>query len=244
MSFYTSIHAWYDEIFPFVPAQRDFVLSFGSDPALSIADVGCGSGSLIVSLGKVFRKTAGLDPDESMLELALRKAGAEPVGTWFMQAGMLDLSRELQPASVDRLICFGNTLPHLASHDEVAEMLGQSFSVLRKGGILLLQIINFSRVFRNGLPGLPTLENDRVRFVRNYLYEKSDPEFIRFHTVLTIKSTGEIIENVVPLLAISEERLLNQIREAGFVRVKTYGSFDGAPFTPESQPLIVTAMKD
>jgi len=32
--------------------------------------VGCGTGSLIVSLAKVFRETAGLDPDEAMLDAA------------------------------------------------------------------------------------------------------------------------------------------------------------------------------
>ncbi|MFA5814462.1 MAG: methyltransferase domain-containing protein [Bacteroidales bacterium] len=239
MDFYATIRPWYDQIFPFVPAQRDFVLSFGACPGFSVVDVGCGTGSLIVSLAKVFRTTVGMDPGETMLEAARQKATVEPVGTWLIQSGMLNLTNEFPQKSVDRLICFGNTLPHLSNMDEVREMLRQSHQVLKPGGLILLQIINFQRIFRKQLPGLPTLENDQIRFVRNYRYEGPDPEFIRFHTLLTLKETGETIENDIPLLVISEDQLLTALADTGFHNLQTFGSFTREPFSVESQPLIV-----
>jgi ubiquinone/menaquinone biosynthesis C-methylase UbiE len=241
MAFYLSILPWYDQIFPFSPVQRDFVLARGADPALSIADVGCGTGSLIVSLAQVFRTTAGLDPDESMLTLARHKAAQAGAGTWFLPAGMLNLTDEFTAGSVDRLICFGNTLPHLANQDEVREFLRQARQVLSRNGLLLLQIINYDRILDQGLPGLPTIETGEFRFEREYLYEGKSPTHVRFCTKLTVHENGLVIGNEVPLLAIRGSELIKHLQAAGFSDVSSFGSFNGGPLTPESQPLILTA---
>lgn len=243
MDFYSSINKWYDQIFPFAPAQRDFVLSFGSGPEMTLVDVGCGTGSLIVSLANDFGSCTGMDPDESMLAGTREKAEAAAASCSLIKGGMLDLERVFAPASVDRLICFGNTLPHLASLEEVHEMFRQASSVLKPDGIILLQIINFQRIFRNRLSGLPTLENEQIRFVRNYRYELPVPEVVRFHTILTLKDTGETIENDIPLLAVSEDQLFQTLVSSGFRDLQKYGSFGREPFTSESQPLIAVARR-
>jgi glycine/sarcosine N-methyltransferase len=240
MNFYTSIHPWYDEIFPFVPAQRDFVLSYGADPFLSIADVGCGTGSLIVSLARVFRKTAGLDPDESMLEAARKKAAAAPEGTWFINGGMLELAKVLARQSVDRLICFGNTLPHLASDEEVVEFARQAVQILKPNGMVLIQIINYDRILNQKLTGLPAIENEDIKFERRYQYAEN-PAHVQFQTRLTLKATGQVIENEVPLLALRPVRLCQILEEAGFTGIEEFGSFNKDPVTDQSQPYMVTA---
>jgi glycine/sarcosine N-methyltransferase len=239
MIFYTSIHPWYDEIFPFVPAQRDFVLSYGTDHGLSIADVGCGTGSLIISLAQAFRKTAGLDPDESMLEAARKKAAEVPEGTWFIKAGMLDLAKELAPRSVDRLICFGNTLPHLASDEEVREFVRQAAHVLYPDGLIFIQLINYDRIFNQKLTELPPIENDVILFERFYEYPEN-PTHVLFKTRLTIKAIDQVIENEVPLLAIRPSKLRSILEESGFNRIEEFGSFKKEPVTPQSQPYIIT----
>ncbi len=240
MPFYLSILPWYDQIFPFAPVQRDFVLSFGASPDLSVADIGCGTGSLIAELAKVFRKTAGLDPDGAMLETARRKAAAGPASTWFVQSGMLDLNRGFSPESVDRLICFGNTLPHLANEGEVAEFARQASLILKPGGLLLIQIINYDRILDQKLGGLPTIENEDFSFERRYLY-KDHPTHVRFVTRLTLKPSGETIENEVPLLAIRLARLRQILEDAGFSGFEEFGSFKKDPVTPERQPYIIKA---
>ncbi len=242
MPFYPSIRPWYDLIFPFIPAQLDFVLSYGADPALSIVDVGCGTGSLIVALAEIFRSTAGMDPDEDMLESARQKATSKPVGTWFLKAGMLDLDKELAPESVDRLICFGNTLPHLSVEEEVAEFLQQSFRVLKPNGIILIQIINYDRILDQKLDGLPSIENGVCRFERKYHYPQN-PNHIQFQTKLTIRNTGQVIENNVPLLAIRPAHLLKIVADSGFCEIEQYGSFNKDPLNSQSQPCIIKAKK-
>ena len=240
MNFYTSIRPWYDQIFPIAVVQRDFVLSFGSDPAHSIVDVGCGTGTLIVQLAGIFRKTAGLDPDGAMLEAARQKAARVPAGTWFIQAGMLDLTRELAPQSANRLICFGNTVPHLTDEGEVMEFAGQAHQILKPGGLILIQIINYDRILDQKLGGLPTIENDEFKFERRYQYP-DNAKHIQFKTRLTLKATGQIIENEVPLLALRPARLRRILEESGFSGIEEYGSFRKESFTADSQPYIIKA---
>lgn len=240
MKFYTSIQPWYDLIFPFSRVQRDFVLSFGDHPLLSVVDVGCGTGSLISSLGGIFRKTAGLDPDEAMLETARRQATDAGAGTWFIQAGMLDLKRVLAPRSVDRLICFGNTVPHLADEEEVAEFFRQARKVLKPEGMMMIQVINYDKILDQKSEGLPTIENDECTFERKYLYPENAVH-VQFQTRLTLKATGTVIENEVPLLALRPQRLREILGDSGFSGLEEFGSFKKEPFSPESQPYIIVA---
>jgi SAM-dependent methyltransferase len=242
MSFYPSILPWYDQIFPLAPVQCDFVFSFGANPDLSVLDIGCGTGSLIVFLARVFRKTAGLEPDEYMLEAARRKALKQTAGTWFIQAGMLDLTQEFASTSVDRLICFGNTLPHLANLAEAGEFARQAFQILKPDGLLLIQIINYDRILNRKLGGLPTIENEELSFERIYEYSEN-PTHIQFQTRLTMKASGLVIENDVPLLALRPSRLRKTLEDAGFSDISEFGSFKKDPFTLESQPYIVSAKK-
>jgi 2-polyprenyl-3-methyl-5-hydroxy-6-metoxy-1,4-benzoquinol methylase len=204
--------------------------------------VGCGTGSLIVSLARVFRKTAGLDPDEAMLGSARRKASAAAVGTLLMQAGMLDLTRELDPMSVDRLLCFGNTLPHLANDEEVTGFIRQAAQIIKPDGKIIIQIINYDRILDQKQVGLPTIENDEFSFERHYSYPEN-PTHVQFQTRLILKSSGEIIENEVPLLAIRPTRLRWILADSGFSGFEEFGSFKKDPFTPNSQPFIIAATK-
>jgi len=240
MAFYPSILPWYDQIFPFSTDQRDFVLSFGYDSHLAVVDVGCGTGSLIVSLAEVFRKTAGLEPDAAMLETARGKAAIKPVATLFINAGMLDLKREIAPGSVDRLICFGNTLPHLANEEEVAEFIRQVSVILKPNGFLLIQLINYDRILDQNLPGLPSIENEELKFDRIYQYQEN-ASHVNFVTKLLLKTSGIVVENEVPLLAIRPVNLRRILVENGFAGLEEFGGFKKSAFLPESQPYIVKA---
>ncbi len=242
MNFYTSIHQWYDQVFPYSPVQREFVRSFGDNPELSVADVGCGTGNLALALARDFRVVTAIDPDESMLGAARRKSADQGVSLNIIRGGMLDLTSNFNPESIDRLICFGNTLPHLSTEKEVGEFARQAFQVLRPGCLFLVQIINYDRILDQKLTGLPTIENDSIRFERIYSY-RDNPTHVAFKTRLTIKSTGEIIDNEVDLLAIRPATLKNIMIDAGFRDIREFGSFSREPFSGASQPFLLASDK-
>ena len=254
MEFYTSIADYYDEIFPFKQVQKNFINSFdiqGYDSTL--LDVGCGTGSLSLNLADSFGTVIAIDPDKEMLHLAKIKAmkfkadhrdQLEDLGNWvFVQKGMLDLSDEFVPDSFNTVLCFGNTLVHLSSKEEVSSFLDQASGILKPGGLLMVQIINYDRIIDQKLTGLPSLENENINFERNYRFD-SDPAKVIFHTKLTVKKSGEEIENEISLLAIRPQQLTEMMKEVGFVDIQEFGNFKKDPFTKDSQPFIVVARKE
>ncbi len=253
MKFYTSIADLYDEIFPYSPLQKTFVESFKiHSPESTLLDIGCGTGSLALNMAESFGTVIGIDPDKEMLDIASLKAlrfkadrrnNLEDLGKWvFLQNGMLDLFTEFAPNSFNTILCFGNTLVHLSTLEEVKEFLVQAFEILKPGGYLMIQIINYDRIVDQGLKGLSTLENENVKFERVYEYD-SQPVLINFQTKLTVKESGEVIENEIPLLALRPKQLRGMLVESGFANLLEFGSFKKEAFGEDSQPYLLVVGK-
>ena len=117
-----------------------------------------------------------------------------------------------------------------------------------------MQMINYDRILDSGINSLPTLETDDIRFVRKYHYrienqqddrkvvdpfQRVDPLNIEFETILTMKSTGQVIQNQIPLFPIRKAALENTLLQAGFTNLHFFGSFKGDPMEEESIPLIL-----
>ena len=266
MKFYTSIAPFYDNIFPFKPVQKSFVKSFHQDSKEgAFLDVGCGTGGLVISLAEDFETLVGFDPDNEMLAIGRegkkakgqegkkaerqegkkaerqegKKAGRQE-GLKFLPLGMMDLEANFCPETLDVITCFGNTVVHLDSEDEVQSFLYQANTVLKPGGKLLVQIINYDRILNQKLKGLPTIENDEIRFERIYEYEEY-PVKVDFNTKLTVKATGQLIENSVPLLALRPLTFRKLLEKAGFTNIEEFGNFKKEAFTGDSQPYVVVA---
>jgi 2-polyprenyl-3-methyl-5-hydroxy-6-metoxy-1,4-benzoquinol methylase len=242
MAFYQSIAPWYDQIFPASAMQVKFTeqqLSALSNKKL--LDVGCGTGNLSLLLANAGAIVTGIDLDSEMVNRAISKAQDRPLVS-FEVVDMLKISKEFAPLSLDAVVCYGNTLVHLLRSGDILSFFNQSATLLKCGGHLLIQIINYDYVLDEGLDSLPTIENDHIKFIRQYEFREQD-ELINFKTHLTVKSTGQTLTNSVPLHPMRRDFLKMLLQEAGFERIQFFGGFDGAPLSETSMPLIVTAQK-
>ena len=238
MSFYESIADYYEKIFPLNKAQLDFVKnSFEETSSLSALDIGCGIGSLSFELSKIFNDVTAIDLDERMLDRAIEK---NVTGIHFLQKDMLDIEKEFGQEAFDVILCFGNTLVHLNDSDEIVDFFKQSKRVLKKNGKLLFQIIQYDRIIDQNIKGLPTIENNEIKFVRNYqIYP--DQNALDFKTTLTVKETGKTIENSIRLYPVSNFELIKLLNEAGFTEVFFYKNFKREVISADSVPLVVEA---
>ncbi len=244
MGFYSSIAELYDYIFPLDQDQIDFTErelhsgdSASGAAARRILDVGCGTGNLSIALAGRGYAVVGIDADAEMISRAEMRAGAD---ARFLRMDMTKIGDEFGPKAFEAVLCFGNTLVHLTDLGAIRGFLEAASRVLVPGGLLLLQIINYDRILDQALKGLPTIENEHVRFERNYSLDP-DTGLVLFHTILTGKKTGEVFENTIPLYPLRERQLCSFIEDAGFTDIKLFGSFSRAPFSHETVPLIVSA---
>jgi glycine/sarcosine N-methyltransferase len=242
MVFYESIAAWYDQIFPFIPGQKRFIeQELETVSGKHLLDVGCGTGNLAMSLAAAGAQVTGIDLDEKMLAIALQKGEFEDRAN-FLRLNMLKVHEVFPANSLDAVVCFGNTLVHLQRPGEILSFFNQTYRALNPVGKLMLQIINYDYVLDQGLDGLPLIDTESLTFERLYEFREQD-ELINFKTILTLKESGQVIRNSVPLLPIRRDLLYHLLNEAGFNQIDFYGSFDRSTMIRESFPLIITAGK-
>ena len=87
MDFYSSIHKYYDLIFPLKPNQLNFITEEFA-PGTKILDIGCSTGELSLQLAKKSYQVYAIDLDSKMMELAISKnSNSNPI---FKVANMLD----------------------------------------------------------------------------------------------------------------------------------------------------------
>ena len=120
--------------------------------------------------------------------------------------------------------------------------LEKAYDRLEENGKLIIQIINFNKFIinrdkNNYLGSLPLIENENVKFERNYYLDKNNN--IIFKTILDDKIKNEEI-----LLNINFEDLKNYLEKIGIKRLKYYGGFDKSFFDFENSVyLIITGEK-
>lgn len=237
--FYESIAKVYDYIFPKNRKQLEFVESIKKiSIEEKILDIGCATGNLTELLGEKTRNIVGIDLDKELL----KEAKDKHPNLNFENMNMLKINEKFEENSFDRVVSFGNTLVHLDSREEVEEFFQKVYKTLKFNGFFIVQIINYNRVIEKNIKNLPTIDNEKVKFVRDYEYDKSIGK-VDFITELTIKEANLNIKNNIKLLALTKIEIQKFLGETGFRNIEFYGDFEGRELSDNSEALIFVAQK-
>lgn len=237
--FYESIAKVYDYIFPKNRKQLEFVESIKKiSSEEKILDIGCATGNLTELLGEKIGNVVGIDLDKELL----KEARIKRPNLNFENMNMLKINEKFEENSFDRVVSFGNTLVHLDSREEVEEFFQKVYKTLKFNGFFIVQIINYNRVIEKNIKNLPTINNEKVKFVRDYEYDKSIGK-VNFITELTIKEANLNIKNNIKLLALTKIEIQKFLGEIGFRNIEFYGDFEGRELSDNSEALIFVAQK-
>lgn len=229
--FYDEICNKYDYIFPLNEMQKKFMDN--EIKGNRILDVGSSTGNLSKYLIENGINVTSIDINEKLIFKAAQK------GVEVKKLNMLEIDTLNK---FDTIINIGNTLPHLNNKKEIYTFLEKAYDRLEENGKLIIQIINFNKFIinrdkNNYLGSLPLIENENVKFERNYYLDKNNN--IIFKTILDDKIKNEEI-----LLNINFEDLKNYLEKIGIKRLKYYGGFDKSFFDFENSVyLIITGEK-
>lgn len=241
MSFYESIAEYYHHIFPLNKTQASFVQeSFDESQQKDLLDIGCGIGELSSELSKSFKSVHAIDLDEAMIQKAL--SGNQTANLHFQKLNMLEIERTFGADAIDAIVCFGNTLVHLDGPEQLLDFFKQSKATLKNDGKLLLQIINYDRIIDQNIKALPTIENDEIKFVRNYRLHPAQKK-LDFETILSIKKTGKTVKNTIQLYPLRKTEIDQLLTLAGYSEIKYFGNFKRDDLHENSIPLIIEVKK-
>jgi glycine/sarcosine N-methyltransferase len=240
--FYNSIAKYYQQIFPFNPAQIEFLRQVIPYNGARILDVGCATGDLSFALTHFGFPTWAFDFDPKMIEIAFATKQEESMFPVFQQLDMRLIGDHFPKSFFDTVICFGNTLVHLLTEDDIRKFIHGAYEVLSHQGKFTIQILNYEYILDQKIKSLPLIDNESIRFERSYDFPE-DSDLIDFKTILTVKESGQEIENSVKLYPIGKIELQKILEETGFDSFEFHGSFNREALTESSLSLIVTCQK-
>ncbi|HAH23171.1 MAG TPA: hypothetical protein DCL77_05320 [Prolixibacteraceae bacterium] len=241
--FYTSIAKYYPHIFPLNPQQVKFLSTILPYNGARVMDVGCATGELTFALTRFGFPIWAFDFDAEMIEMAQYGKSEETMFPIFEQLDMRLMDLHYPEAFFDTIICFGNTLVHLLNDKAIRQFLLAAYKVLSLDGTLTIQILNYQHILEHQIKSLPPIDNEQVSFIRSYEFKETQ-KLIDFNTQLTIKSTGQVIQNTVKLYPITQGRLQELLDETGFKDIQYFGSFASEPLQTNSLQLIVSCKKN
>jgi glycine/sarcosine N-methyltransferase len=217
-SFYDWLAADYDAMTDFekrfaleLPVYRRLVERYSITTAV---DAGCGTGFLALLLARIGVRVTAVDISPGMLEATQRHARDMELPVDTLESTFANLPQHIN-APVDALFSMGNALAHLRSRDELLQALTSFRAVLRTGGVLFLQILNYDRIM---------LEKERIQNVR----EAGNAVFVRFYdylddalrfNILTLRRLETGLQHdlqSVTLRPILSMEILELLEKAGF----------------------------
>lgn len=214
--------------------------------ARNVLDVACGTGHHAIALAQRGYDLAGADVSQEMIRKARRNAEEAGVAVDFRVAGFAALS-DVMAGPYDALLCLGNSLPSVPEDEGLGRALEDMARVLRPGGLLITQNLNYDRLWPQRQRFLP-LETHRengeewlfLRFLD--FHERS----LTFNMVVLHQQNDswDCWTEGTELRPIFANELVRQLRRVGLASVETFGDYSGQPYDPQkSGDLIVVAQK-
>lgn len=125
---------------PLFEADEAFVAAHCA-PGGRMLDLGCGTGRLLIALGRRGHSVVGVDLSSSMLAVSAEKAAAVGVAVDLVHANLTELEC-LAERTFDCVACLFSTLGMVRGHDNRRRVVAHAWRLLRPGGRFVLHVHN------------------------------------------------------------------------------------------------------
>ena len=217
--------------------DRAFYLNLAGSEAISILEIGCGTGMVARAMAEAGHEVMGIDPAAAMLEVGRKSPFGDRV-RWF-QGTAQDFSVEER---FDLVFMTGHAFQVLLGDDDIRQSLVNIRRHLVPGGIFAFETRNPALPWEKMFEEAETLETETgpVPVAWRVLWRRD--EFVRFDTHYQLPDGERISESTLRFLPLS--RLKEFLTEAGFEIQSVCGDWDKSSFHEEtSREIIVLAQR-
>lgn len=172
-----------------VPARQRFADLLHSldlrpgHPGATAFDLGAGNGFQSIPLAEAGYLVTALDMSERLLAELAHDAGTLPIRA--VVGDLRDLQRHCPQPAPEVIVCMGDTLTHLATLAEVAQVVGAAASALAPGGHLLLTFRDYT-VARAGTDRFIPVRSDADRIFTCFL--EFSPTHVAVHDMVHVRA--------------------------------------------------------
>ena len=218
----------YGDIFPLDESKLSFLREHLGEGR--IADIGCATGAYVRALAMEGNHVEGYDVAPALIEMAKRRTKDLNHATFHIM-DMLDFDGR---NAYDGIYTIGNSLVHLQEPAKIQAALVHFYKVLKKGGRLIVQIVNYDRILSQDIKELPAIHGEHYSLERRYSYVGG---FVNFKTIL--KKNSQHFTNEVLLYPLTSGELDALAREAGFESPAYHGGFTERSFDKDKSFALV-----
>ncbi len=209
----------------------------GINRGQAVLDLCCGPGRHALIFAEKGFKTAGIDFSQSYIMQAKKEAEKKNLKIRFLKADARKISLK---ENFDLAVNFFTSFGYFTDHRDDIRMLKNIHRALKKGGKLLIDVINGdflknnakNRDWHSAAKGVFFLENNYLSKDGKYLFS----EWIKIEGRKTKKRRFF-------LRLYNKKRISGALIKAGFKIKRFYGGFDGSRLNKQSERLIVLAVK-
>jgi len=238
--------AFWRELYPFIFPEKRFadaakqigrLLKLAKPKGKAVLDLCCGPGRWAIPLAQKGFRVTGVDRTRYLLTVAKARAKAARVSIEWVRADMRDFVR---PDSFDLVLSLLTSLGYFDKKDEDRLVLRNSYTNLKAGGVLLIDLAGKEQIARVYQPtSSDTLPNGSLLVQRHRIADA----WSRIHNEWILVRKGRTRSFKFHHTIYSAQELSERLAEAGFESVRVYGSLKGDEYGPDAQRLIVVARK-
>ena len=245
--FYDNISGQYDNIFELkeeLASAGTFIAKLQKRYKLERAlDIGCGTGRFALAMAQKGINSYGFDPSSLMIEKAEENASKLNLKVDFFQGDTNNMVCNLTVLRFDLILCMGNTIAHLLDREDLFSMLIGCKRLLKPGGKLILNLLNYDRILNQKERIVGITRQDDKEFIRFYDFKKSFLKFNLLEINWEDKSPKHQIFST-KLYPYTHSEVLSALAEADFRECKLYDGIELNEFNLEkSSSLLIEATR-
>ena len=184
------------------------IITFSNKTAL---DLGAGSGLQSIPLAKFGFNVIAVDFSKKILDELNSLKGDLNIKT--IEADIMDFEKYSKQAEL--IVCMGDTLTHLTSHDDVNSLLKNCFKLLALHGKIIISYRDLSSELTGGNRFIPVKSTDDLIFTCFLEYEKDS---VNVHDIIHKKINGKWEQKVSSYkkLRLAQQQLIKYLELIGF----------------------------
>jgi len=204
----------------------------------ALCDVGCGTGTHLISFAKLGYECVGIDNSIEMLRKAKEKAKREKIyNIKFIKADIRDAkSLKEWHGKFDAILWIRNTL---SSVNEIELALRTQYNLLKNRGIIIFDILEAKEnIYDHEILNMDTIvkENTSVVRLNNFKISKYQVQYDSVYLIQTGK-TLKMVTNTLLLPLISLDDIIRILKDVGFRYETVIYEYIGIPRVKSSMIL-------
>ncbi|HUV30434.1 MAG TPA: class I SAM-dependent methyltransferase [Acidobacteriota bacterium] len=208
----------------------------------SVLDAGCATGLTAMLFARLGVAATGLDRSRKMISLARGKYGASGRSPVF-RVGQFESLPGLLHGRFDLVVCLANAISGVGSVANLRKSLRNFCRVLKPGGALVLQMLNYAALKEGEVMPVRATRSDGIIWVR---YSIRRGRKLALHAVrLDIDESPPLLEPFYHELDnFTVERVTQAMRSAGFRQLHRYADLLlSKRFTKSARDLVIVTRR-